>query len=326
MRYPAPGQFSMEKLFGIIRDILSGEFNFTVNHCRFRSQGLFRRLADMLIAISLQGDINHVTGDVHYLTIFLGRRRTILTIHDCVTLERLSGLRYSIYRFFWYWLPVRRSAAITVVSESTKQELQRHLGKGNWPITVIPNPVSPEFANAPRVFNADFPTILQVGTTNNKNVERIAAALNGVKCKMVIVGQLQPAQLDALHKNAIVYENCFGITQAELVEQYRQCDIVMFASLYEGFGLPILEAQATGRPVITSNCYSMPEVGGEGACYIDPYSASDIRQGVHKIVSDVAYREHIVSAGHINVEKYRAVNIARQYAELYRRVYRGQAA
>jgi glycosyltransferase involved in cell wall biosynthesis len=326
MRKPDGLAFSVERVFEDVRRELPADIDVDVYVNPYASRGIWRRLLGALRAACHQSQVNHITGDVHFLNILMHKNRTLLTVHDCVTLERLSGLRYTLFRFFWYWLPARRSAAITVVSKFTKQELQKHLGRGNWSITVIPNPVSPEFSNAPKVFNSNFPTILQVGTTINKNIERVAAALNGLQCKIVIVGKLLPEQLAALHKNNIVYENCFGITQAELADLYRQCDIVMFASLYEGFGLPILEAQATGRPVITSNCYSMPEVGGEGACYVDPYTVSDIRQVVQKIVSDADYREQIVRAGQRNVEKYQATTIARQYAELYRRVHKGEAA
>ena len=116
---------------------------------------------------------------------------------------------------------------------------------------------------------ANFPRILQVGTAAHKNIERVAAALEGRRCKFVIIGKLTQSQLVALESNRIDYENHVGISRAALVGQYQKCDMVMFPSLYGGFGLPILEAQAVGRPVITSNLYSMPEVGGKGAYYVE---------------------------------------------------------
>ena len=99
--------------------------------------------------------------------------------------------------------------------------------------------------------------------------------------------------------------------------------MVMFASLYEGFGLPILEGQAVGRPVITSKLYSMPEVGGDGGCYIDPHNVNDIRKAVERVISDEGFRKKLVFNGLKNVEKYKPSNIAGQYAELYRDVYIG---
>ena len=97
----------------------------------------------------------------------------------------------------------------------------------------------------------------------------------------------------------------------------------MFASLYEGFGLPILEGQAVGRPVITSNLYSMPEVGGDGACYVDPCNVSAIRSALNSIIDCADFRERLITSGLKNVENYRLSNVASQYAELYGKVYLG---
>jgi hypothetical protein len=129
--------------------------------------------------------VNHITGDVHFLTIFLRRNKTILTIHDCVTLEQLSGLKYKLIRFFWYWLPAKRSRIVTVIAESTKQELLRHLGGGDWNIKVIPDFVSPDFHYSRRLFNSTCPSILQVGTTTNRNIEQRCC---GAKRRYVQIG------------------------------------------------------------------------------------------------------------------------------------------
>ena len=212
-----------------------------------------------------------------------------MTVHDCITLERLGGLRYWLFWFFWYWLPAKRSAVITVISESTKKELQHHLRSDRYRIEVIPNCVSVEFQPDRRQFNENCPRILQIGTTKNKNIERVAEALEGLSCCLVVIGKLSAEQTTALHRHGIDIENHVGISRAELIAQYQHADIVMFASLYEGFGLPILEANAVGRPVITSRLYSMPEVGGDAACYVDPYDVADIRAAVEKVVDDTEY-------------------------------------
>lgn len=321
MRKPNGSAFSIERLFNDIRDSLPKDIAVEAYISLYLSRGIWRRLFTMIKAMRQQGDVNHITGDVHFLTIFLRRNKTILTIHDCVTLERLTGIKYQLFRFFWYWLPAKRSAVITVISESTKAELLRHLGKGDWNVIVVPDFVSPEFEFIDKKFNHACPVILQVGTKSNKNIERVAAALKGVSCKLVIIGKLVPTQVSALEENGVDYESHFAIPRETLVEHYRDCDIVMFASLYEGFGLPILEAQATGRPVVTSNLYSMPEVGGDGACYVDPYNIDDIRRVVERLIFDTDFREKSINAGLDNVEKFQLTNIAGQYAELYRSVY-----
>jgi len=272
-----------------------------------------------------QGDINHITGDVHFLSFLMRRRKTILTIHDCVSLERLSGIRYWVYWFFWYWLPSRRCAVITVISESTRQELQRHLPRVACRIEVVPDCVSDAFQYSEHEFNEVCPRILQVGTTDNKNLDRVACALEGQSCRLVIVGKLSERQLSVLRRHGIEYESHVGISSEEMVDQYHRADIVMFASLYEGFGLPILEANAVGRPVITSNLYSMPEVGGDAACYVDPYDVDSIRNAVHRIVKDSEYRDQLIEQGRVNMRRFTTQSVAQRYTNLYIQVHNARS-
>ena len=110
------------------------------------------------------------------------------------------------------------------------------------------------------------------------------------------------------------------LTDEELVQAYRSCDMVVFASLYEGFGLPILEAQAMGRPVITSNFGAMREAAGDGALLVDPYSVEAIREAVLRIKREPALREDLIAKGRENAERFRAEAVAARYAELYRNV------
>jgi glycosyltransferase involved in cell wall biosynthesis len=108
------------------------------------------------------------------------------------------------------------------------------------------------------------------------------------------------------------------LTDEELVAAYRRSDMVVFASLYEGFGLPILEAQAIGRPVITSNFGAMREAAGEGALLVDPYSVEAIREAIMRIKNELGLREELVCKGRENAEKFRADAIALKYAQIYR--------
>ena len=317
-RKPPLGFFSVERLFEDVRSALPADIAVTVYLNRFLSQGLWQRLVDTLRAARHQGGVNHVTGDVHYLTYLLNRKRTVLTILDCVTLVRLRGLRRWVFWFFWYWLPEKRCAAITVISESTKQELLRHLRCDPDKITVIHCPVSDEFTASAKPFDSQCPRILQVGTTENKNIPRVAEALQGLPCRLSIIGPLSDAQKAVLERFAIDYENHVGLSREALVEQYRKADLLMFASLYEGFGLPIVEANAVGRPVITSRLYSMPEVGGDSACYVDPYAVGEIRAAVERLTGDATYRQALTERGYRNVARFRRAVIAGHYAALYR--------
>ena len=96
--------------------------------------------------------------------------------------------------------------------------------------------------------------------------------------------------------------------------------MVVFASLYEGFGLPILEAQAMGRPVITSNFGAMREAAGDGALLVDPYSVGAIRAAILRLKNEPGLREELVRKGRENAEKYRGAAVAERYAEIYRRL------
>ena len=103
-RHPSPSAYSIERVFDDVRKALPGYIQPSVHVVRYQSRGIWRRLWNTFECINEQGDINHITGDIHYIASFLEKSRTIITIHDCVSLERLHGLRKSALLFFWYWL------------------------------------------------------------------------------------------------------------------------------------------------------------------------------------------------------------------------------
>ena len=130
----------------------------------YQSKGFWLRVASIVWANRHQGDINHITGDVHYLTMGLRRDRTVLTIHDCFALERLSGIKHWIMRKFWFDLPVRQATVITVISEETKRQLLRYVAVPEEKIVVIPDAISTIFQPYPKPFNSECPQILHIGT------------------------------------------------------------------------------------------------------------------------------------------------------------------
>jgi glycosyltransferase involved in cell wall biosynthesis len=279
--------------------------------------GIWSRWVNVREAARHQGPINHITGDVHYLAVGLDPRRTLLTIHDCASLERLRGVRLAVFKLFWFTLPIRRAALVTVISESTRQELLRLVRCDAAKIRVVMNCVADEFLPVPKRFNDAQPEILHLGTATNKNLERLVAALTGLPCRLHILGKLSAAQKTVLQQSGLAYVNTPRATDLELVTAFQSCDLVAFASTYEGFGLPIVEANATGRPVVTSHILSMPEVAGDAACLVDPFDVGSIRNGILKVWHDSNYRQSLVAAGFENVKRFRTKHIAAQYAALY---------
>jgi len=94
----------------------------------------------------------------------------------------------------------------------------------------------------------------------------------------------------------------------------------LFASTYEGFGMPIIEAQAIGRPVITSNIGAMKEVALDTACLVDPYDVESIKNGIQKLIRDEAYRDLMIKKGLKNVERFSLETISNQYIALYKSI------
>ena len=166
-------------------------------------------------------------------------------------------------------------------------------------------------------FEVEMPTILQIGTMQNKNVVNLAKALRGLRVKLRIIGRLDADQTASLEENEITYDNAFDLTDAEMREEYRKTDIVVFCSTYEGFGLPIIEAQSMQKPVVTSNLSPMTETSGGAAALVDPFDTESIRAGIQMVISDAEYRESLIQAGLQNIERFGPKTVAARYENLY---------
>ena len=312
---------SLGRVFDSIRPFLPKDIEIKVAMCPFLSRGITRRVANAVWALFHQGDVNHITGDVHFLTLGLPKKQTILTIPDCRLFHTLTGLKRAIYVSLWYKLPAKKATKITTISKRTKDEFLEYVNYDPDDVHVIYCPVSPDFKLSLKSFYATQPRVLQVGTSPNKNLYRVIKALTGLTCHLRIIGHLSNQQKSALEKANITYSAVADIPDEQVIKEYRDSDLVVFASTYEGFGLPIVEAQATGRPVVTSNIAPMTEVAGDAACLVDPYSVDSIREGIQRVIEDKTYRESLVQKGLDNVRRFSPKRIAKQYADLYRQVY-----
>ena len=137
--------------------------------------------------------------------------------------------------------------------------------------------------------------------------------------------KLTPEQRDTLGTAGVEFEEHTDLSKQEVVDLYAASDLVVFVSTYEGFGLPILEAQATGRPVLTSSIPPMDEVAGAGALTVDPFDVDAIRAGLKRLLDEPDLRARLVTAGSENVRRYSAAAVAGQYAEVYRELAAGHA-
>lgn len=319
-RKPQATYFSLERVFNQLARVLEARWQvdrFFVPRAKPRPGNM---IINSVACRKKKARLYHVTGDVHYVTLALPGKRTILTMHDLALMHRAKGIRRTLFKYLYLVWPVRHCRYITCISERTKADILRFTGCSPEKIQVIPNPVDDDFTYAPQAFNSSLPVILFVGTAPHKNLERAIEALKDIPCVLDIVGRIPPVQRQKLEALSISFRESYDLSNEELAAKYRACDFLLFPSLFEGFGLPIIEAQQTGRPVVTSLRSPMKEVAGDGACLVDPENIDSIRAGILRVINDENYRAVLLEKARHNVQQYAADTIARQYEVLYKKI------
>lgn len=262
--------------------------------------------------------VNHITGDIHYCLLALIGCKSVLTIHDTVTLDYnpLPKVKRLLLEWLWFRIPLKLATKVVCISESTKAHVQRYTNRTD--IQVIHNAIDPIFQKQPlKETNNDTPIVLLIGTSSNKNLVRTFEALQGLKCKVVVIGHLSEILRQTLAACKIDYVQKEGLTDAQIVEAYENCNIVSFISLFEGFGMIVVEANKVGRPVICSDIPVLREVAGDAALFVNPNDVEDMRDGFERLFSDSSLRQSLVNKGFANVQRFEVSDIRRQWTTLY---------
>src|SRR5438477_9692014 len=257
----------------------------------------------------------------HYVLPWLVQCRSVVTIHDCIHLmfpQYLPNRLALQYARTSISLAARRATRVLTVSESSKRDILRFVDTEPEKIAVIYNAYDERFAIDPaeedvvRVrerYQLQDEFVLYAGNVKpHKNLERLIEAFQIVRkrgldhLKLVMIGDeisKYTALRRAVHRHQLhKYVRFLGYLPEEtLAVMYRLAGVFVFPSLYEGFGLPPLEAMASGTPVVTSNVSSLPEVAGDAAVLVDPYDPHAIAEGIHRVLTDETLRRTLRTKG-----------------------------
>jgi glycosyltransferase involved in cell wall biosynthesis len=280
----------------------------------------------------------------HYVLPPLVRCPSVVTIHDCIHLmfpQYLPNRWALAYARTSISLAAKRATRVLTVSESSKRDIQRFVDIPSGKIDVIYNSFDPRFGIEPdeetvyRVreryqLHTDF--VLYAGNVKpHKNLERLIDAFHIVRkrglenLKLVLIGDeisKYTALRRAVHRHQLHnYVRFLGyLPEDTLGVMYRLAGVFVFPSLYEGFGLPPLEAMASGTPVVTSNVSSLPEVAGDAAVLVDPYDASAIADGMYRVLTDNSLRKELRRRGPERAGQFSWESSVRRVREIYGQV------
>lgn len=263
--------------------------------------------------------INHVTGDCHYIVWGLLGCKKVLTVHDMVFFyTEKSWLKKKLLFLIQIYLPFKIVDKVIAISDKTKKEIETIL-PFKREIVVAKHISIDQFKYAPKDFSTEHVRVLQNGTEPRKNLETTMRAVAKLGYELRVIRRMTEEQKKLAAELGLKYSNVYDLSDEELVQEYVDADIVCMPSLYEGFGAMVLEAQATGRPVITTAIDPMPAVSG-GAAYMmqDPLDAEEMANAMKRIVEDSEYRESLIKTALENASQYTVANCAKEHVEVYK--------
>lgn len=324
---------------GSVSDFIDDVDVFNAPICFDKANGVFKVLKKAsTVDLSQNASIFHAT---YPLPMTIKGMKKITTIHDLIPL-RLPYTTLDNKKFYYRLIKqcLQDSERVIAVSESSKQDILTifdDIDPDRVDVTYQPialKPLSPEeqsqeaIAKYLRKYELTPKNyILFVGAIEpKKNVGRLIDAYAGLDTDLplVIVGKKGWLWEDELSKAAIL-----GEEKVRLLEYVRSDDLrylysgafcFVFPSLYEGFGLPPLEAMTFGCPVITSNVSSLPEVCGDAAIYIDPYDVNDIRNAISRLMNDVMLQLQLIEAGRTQAQLFSAERYVEKLSQCYAKI------
>lgn len=331
-RHPLKEYFSIENVFTGLEKKVNENPNIIVKKkiVPHVSGSLSKMFGNIKYGAKADKGIHHITGDIYYITPFL-KGKKIVTFHDFVLYRRTSNkLKKLFFEQFWYKIPFKYADIITVISPEIKKELLQIQQIDERKIIVIPNYYNPYFNTIKKfdiaTLSNPIQKILCIGTNENKNLSNSILAIAGTDIEINIVGKSSEIHRLLIEKNnvkAYFHEN---ISDEELGRLYQTSSCLLYPSLYEGFGLPIIEAQSVGLPVITSNKEPMKWVAGTGAELVNPDDVESIRKGIFKVLNDQRYTQSLIINGSKNIQRFELNTIAAQYIQCYEKCFTQQGS
>ena len=271
----------------------------------------------------------------YYLMPFRPKTPTLLTLYDfivCHYPEYLSARARLLSRFA-HQLAIRTADALIAISEATKQDLIQQFNPQK-PIYVTPLAAAPHFRPVDatamrRKFGLPEQYLLYFGSNKpHKNIVSLIRAVAQLPNAplLVVAGAWLPE-----HPEAKVETERLGLTNrvrflgrvesADLPALYSGAALFTFPSLYEGFGLPVIEAMACGTPVVCGKVWSLPEVGGDAVTYFDPNSAESIAHTINQLLTNPAQRADLAERGLAQAASFSWQRIAQQTLDIYRQMH-----
>lgn len=286
--------------------------------------------------------LGRLAADVVHGPAFIGPLRSpcpvVITIHDLsfIRFPQLFRRANRLYLTVMSRLSAHRASQVIAVSEHTARETEHLLGVDQRKITVVYHGVDARFQPLPAEEVAAFREqrglpeqfVLFVGTLEpRKNLERLVRAfaqLEPTELKLVLAGgkgwlyEDLFAEVDKLGlREAVLFPGY--VSHDELALWYNAATVFAYPSIYEGFGMPVTEAQACGTPVVTSNTTSLPEAAGEPAVLVDPYDVKAIAAGLRRLTEDADLRQHLGEQGLARARDFHWTQTARETIAVYRK-------